>query len=220
MTKTLSAPQETEGFDFQKNGGLVKVRTALRGASPLLLNAMSHEALLGLRNKTKPAKNASKPTPREEAESKLYRTPSGTPCVPGQNLYSSMIAAGCFVRLDGKRQVSTRNETLLPGFMMLEEMLLPLYIPGTDKPAQWEVDVAQGRNPNGGEAVCIVRPRFDAWEIRPTFQVDLNEFTMEQARRLVDISSNRIGLCDRRPQKKGTFGRYQVFQWDVERDIG
>lgn len=187
-----------------------------KGISPLLMNRMSESTLESLRTKVKPPKAAkigNTRTPREEAEEKVY-THGGAPVIPGENLMSSLIAAGVFVRLDAKRQVSTGKGTMLPGLMSLLTTTIPLLVPDTGKAAPWEADIRQGRNPNGGEAVAICRPRFDAWSLTFRIDVDTKEIGENVIRDLIDKAGRRIGLGDFRPQRKGIFGQFVVEKWE------
>lgn len=201
--------------ETKKNGGLVRVRVHLHHETPLLMNAMSQEQLLAIRDRVKGSKTAAKPTVKEEAGSKVYRLADGRPCMPTKNLYSCFIGAGQYVRLDGKRQVSTAKSTVLPGMLCIEDVELPLFHPQSDDAADWQVDLQQGRNPNGGEAVCIVRPRFDQWEIRCVLEIDQEQMPLSMAANLVAIAGRRMGLGDGRPQRKLTFGRFRVSRWEV-----
>jgi hypothetical protein len=197
----------------KENGGLVRVAVHLRGDTPLLMNAMSQEQLLDLWHKRKPSKTAARPDPREWADTRVYRLHDGRPCIPPKNLMASFIAAGKFIRLDGRRQVSTNDSTVLPGMLQIEDIHLPVFAPETENPARWEVDLQQGRNPNGGEAVCIIRPRFDEWEVRCVLEIDQEEMPLPMAKRLVTLAGRRMGLGDGRPQRKLTFGRYSITLW-------
>lgn len=202
--------QRGEGPEVKRDGGLVRIGVTLEGVTPLLMNAMSTEQLLNIRNKVKAPKNAARPSPRDEAESKVHRMPDGDPHIPVAMLMSCLIGAGQFVRLDGKKQISTAKSTVLPGLLTIEDRWLPL------SPKTWEVDIAQGRNPNGGEAVCIIRPRFDSWAFALTLSVDQTQIGLNVIRELVDIAGNRVGLGDFRPKCKGTFGRFCVTRWEIE----
>ncbi len=213
-TQPNSRLPQAEGPAVAENGGLIRVRCVLSGLTPLLMNAMSEEQLLAIREKRKGAKNASKPTPKEEASSKVYRLASGEPHVPVKNLYACLIGAGQYVRLDGKRQVSTLKTTTLPGMLTIEDTSLPLFHGEKHEPATWQTDIQQGRNPNGGEAVCVIRPRFDDWELRTVLEIDLEQMPLKQAYELVSIAGKRIGLGDFRPKCKGTFGRFVIRQWE------
>jgi hypothetical protein len=208
---------ETIGAAVAQHYGLVQVAVTFEGVTPILMNAMSEADLLAIRDKVKKPKMAAKPSLRDEAFSKLHRLPDGRPHIPVRCLYATFINAGQFVRLDGKRQISTEKKTVLPGMLSLLDTLLPLVKPGTDEPATWEVDIQQGRNPNGGEAVCIVRPRFDAWSISCTLEIDQSQMPLNLARELVDIAGRRVGLLEYTPRHKGTFGRFNVTAWTVVR---
>lgn len=205
---------ETEQPAVKSLGGLVRVRVHLQGVTPLLMNAMGQEQLLDLWGKKKPARTAARPEPREAAESKLHLLPDGRPCVPVRALYASFINAGQFVRLDGKRQISTEKKTILPGMLTLEDIELPILRPD-GKPPTWETDIQLGKNPNGGEAVCLIRPRFDVWQLECTVEVDQETMPLKMARELIDLAGRRIGLLEFRPQRKGTFGRFVVSYWKV-----
>lgn len=192
----------------------------VRGTSPLLMNRLDESTLESLRTKVKAPKTAkigTVKTPREEAEKKVY-THGGAPILPAENLMSCLIAAGSFVRLDAKRQMSTAKSTLLPGFMSLMDHTLALIDPQTDKAAKWEADVRQGRNPNGGEAVAICRPRFDSWGFSCRIDIDTSEIGENAIRNLWDIAGRRIGLGDFRPQRKGIFGQFRVDLWEAQDD--
>lgn len=197
--------------------GIVALEVTLTGASPLLMNAMSQEQLLDIRNKVKKPKNAAKPSPKDEAQEKVYRTADGTPCVPSRMLYACLIGAGQYVRLDGKRQVSTATKTILPGMLLLLDFELPLFVPGESDKATWETDIQQGRNPNGGEAVCVIRPRFDQWEVRATLELDQDQMPMSMARELIDRAGRMVGIGDFRPQRRGSFGRFVVTSWNPKK---
>jgi len=177
------------------------------------MNRLPEDVLLALHTKEKRKFTAPR-LPREEAERKLYRQENGEPYVPTENLMACLIAAGVFIRLDGKRQISTKGSTLLPSFLAIENRFCPLSN-GDGKPATWEVDMRQGRNPNGGEAVCIIRPRFDAWALELSLLAALDSIPESTMRQLVDIAGSRIGLCDFRPQRRGIFGTFRVDSWRV-----
>src|SRR5687767_13746070 len=94
--------------------GLVRVIIAAMGTTPLLMNRMTAETLEDIRRKTKKPKTAQRPEkPRDEAAPKVYTTEEGHPYWPVENLFSCWVGAGQFVRLDGKRQVSSAKSTVL-----------------------------------------------------------------------------------------------------------
>lgn len=192
---------------------LIRKIVLIRGRTPMLQNRLSEEELLKIRNKTKKPKNAPMPSPREEADGKVYLF-DGKPYLPAQNLLSALIEAGKSVRLDGKRQMSTAKSTVLPAFLSIEGQHLFLDDPETKKPCEWEVDLRGGKNPNGGQAVCVVRPRFDRWQAKLSIMIDCAEIGEPVIRGLFDIAGARVGVGDFRPQKKGIFGQFSVDLWE------
>lgn len=207
-------PQAASEVHYQ---GLIQVEVVMHGLTPLLQNALSREKLHALwvgSGNGKRGKAAARPQPREHAESVLYRLPDGRPHVPVRCFYACLIAAGQFVRLDGKRQISTQATTRLPGMVSVLDTVMPLTRHDGVTPAAWEVDLMQGRNPNGGEAVCIVRPRFDEWRLSCTLEVDQDQIPLPAVRSLVDIAGSRVGLLEYTPRHRGTFGRFTVVSWE------
>ena len=196
----------------------MKLEILCVGIRPLLMNRMTPEELEALDDKSKkPAKAAKKAPPQERAAAKVY-TVDGKPVLPVENFMAALIEAGKYVRLDGKRQVSTSKGSLLPGLLSIETPVLYLRKPNGAKPdkwgvAEWAYDLRKGTNPNGGEAVAIVRPRFDEWAFAAELEIDTDAMSEDAYRALVDIAGKRIGVCDFRPQRKGTFGQFRVDRW-------
>src|SRR5215471_18629567 len=126
----------------------------LKGVSPLMPNRMTPEAVLKLRDKTiKTSKSAPPLSLEEEASIKVHRNGDGMPCVPRYVLMAALINAGVLIRLDQKRQLSTKESSMLPGLLTLEGESFPLLKPGSGEEsdwgyASWRYDVRQGRNPN------------------------------------------------------------------------
>lgn len=188
------------------------------GIAPLLMNAMSEEQLLALWHKQSKGRNAARPAPKDHCETVLYLNKKKQPIIPATNLYAALVEAGRFLIYKGKQQISTRKDTILPAFFTLEGTEFELLDPNAKgkKAAQWEVDIRKGTNPNGGEAVAIVRPRFDEWKFTCSATIDLEEIAEDKLRTLFEYAGMRIGLCDFRPARKGPFGQFGVTSWSVK----
>lgn len=202
-----------------------RVRITLRGAPPgMLQNQMTTEALLGLRDKTgKKSKTAPPMTLEEEAASKIHLDNEGRPCVTKEMLMACLMSAGVLIRLDQKRQLSTKESSLLPGLLFIDGETFPLLLPDSGDEAvwglaPWRYDVRQGRNPNGGEAVCLVRPLFERWAITFTALLDTEELAEDTFIRLFRLAGTRMGLGDNRPNRKGTCGMFNTTRWEVIED--
>ena len=198
----------------------------LKGLPPgMLQNKMGIDELLKLRDKTgKKSKVAAKPSLEDEAASHIHMNGDGRPCVPKDMLMATLINAGVFIRLDQKRQLSTKDSSVLPGLLLLEGESYPLIFPGEGEESgwglsPWRYEVRQGRNPNGGEAVCIVRPLFEKWAVSFTALLDTQELPEDTFLRLFGLAGTRIGIGDFRPNRKGTFGQFAVTRWQKTGDV-
>lgn len=189
---------------------ITRILVRLSGTAPLMFNRMSMETLLAIRSKVKKPKTAPPENPRDEAKLKLYylNGDESKPILPREMLWANLVSAGQFIRLDGKRTMSTAKATVLPAFMMIEDAYSLI------QPKDWEVDIRAGRNPNGGEAVCIVRPRFDQWTVEFHIQVFTEDIGEEKIRELFDKAGKMRGLGECNPLHKGTNGTYVVQCWE------
>lgn len=186
---------------------MIRVLATLEGISPLLMNPMSDGVLESIRTKTSPPKRTDW-SREEEAETKLYRDNDGAIGLPSLNLFASLTEAGRRVKTGSPpKQISTADSTILPSFLSIEEFFLPF-----KGDPSWVADMRRGTNEKG-QAVPIVRPRFNNWEFDVTFEIDETEVNEDTVRKLVDISGKKIGLCDFRPNKRGPFGRFRVAAW-------
>lgn len=198
---------------------LKRISVTIKGVQPLFENKMTDEELIALWTKEKPPQMAPRESMEDFAKKKIHYDPDGHPCVTHDMLLACLVEAGVFIRLDKKRQLSTRDSTLLPGLLDLEGESWPILKPGKDGEeaewglAPWRFEMRKGVNPNGSEAVCIVRPLFPDWSIVPTVQIDTGELGEDTYRRLFDLAGKRIGLGDFRPARKGRFGMFVVQCW-------
>lgn len=185
---------------------MIRVLATLGGISPLLMNPATEELLDQLRNRT-PSPKRTDWSPEDEAAGKLYRDDDGSIGIPSLNLFSSLVEAGRLVKA-GTKQISTSKSTILPSFLTIEEFFLPF-----KGDPEWVVDKRRGRNPNGGEMVCLVRPKFADWEFDVTLEIDETEVDEKVVQKLVATAGKKVGLCDFRPACKGPFGRFAVAKW-------
>ena len=209
------SPAREDRASASATPALLRVAVTCNGITPMLHNRILPDVLENIRIKTKKPKTAPPPrTPREEATPKVHTDFEGWPIIPTEMLFSCLVGAGRSVRLEGRKMVSTARETRLPAFMTIEDPYIRIINPEnpSEKPA-WEVDMRAGRNPNGGELVCIVRPRFDIWSFTANIVITQDSINPYKIRELFDIAGRQQGLGDFRPEKKGYFGQFTVNCW-------
>lgn len=193
---------------------MIQVRAYCKGVrrKPLLMNKATDEVLESQRTGVSLPKKRDW-TREEEAASKLYRDEGGRIGFPGDNLFSCMVAAGRYVQLKGKTNISTVKSTLLPSFLDIVEDFLPLENGGG--PVEWKPLMVRGVNPNGGEMVAICRPAFKDWGFWVTFEVDESLITLGKILELLKAAGSKVGMGDWRPARKGRCGRFIVEKFQV-----
>lgn len=187
------------------------------GTSPILMNPVTEEMLLQIRNKTTPQKRPGTEWPVEEeaAEKLMYGDAYGHPgkiILPVENLYAALKAAGRKVK-NGKYQVSTATTTTLFSFLTIRERCLVFMGPDGENP-EWETDLRRGTNPNGGQLVVLARPMIKDWRFTVTCEID-DSVSESLVRELFEKSGKVSGLGDFRPSTGGPFGQFAVTDWVV-----
>lgn len=183
------------------------IHVTIQGITPVMFDRF-HEGLLLKGPKT--TGHGEEDGPREQAERKLYVDDRNIPVFPADNLLSCIIDAGKFIKV-GKRQLSTRDTTIVTSFLSIPETFLAI-----DSTEGWRVD-SRGivNQATKGRHVCH-RPMFDDWALNFTLDIDLTEVSENTVRELIDRAGKQIGIGVMRPSRKGRYGMFKVRCWDCE----
>lgn len=181
------------------------INATIAGITPIIFDRFHNGLLEG--KDIKSINNGKGKTPLEEAREKLYLN-EDKPYLPVNYLLRAIIDAGRFIKI-GKRQLSTRDETIVTSFLSL---------PGASYPIRsregWRVDARGVVNQATKARVIAYRPIFDDWELDFTIDLEESEARPETARELVDRAGRAIGLGVMRPSRKGPYGQFKVTQWN------
>lgn len=193
-------------------------KVSIQGQSPLLMNRFTEEAAAKVSAGSSVSLTASsRGTPREQAEQKLYTSANGMPMIPGPNVFAGLVAAGSFIKV-GRRQLTTGTGSLIPAGVQLVELECIIENPFGGK-VMWEVDSRSVVIPATRGRIMCHRPRFDAWRIPFSLQVDDDMFDERITRSLVENLCTKIGIGDFRPSRKGPFGRSMIVAWVKDRSV-
>lgn len=189
---------------------LATIKVRIAGVSPLLMAAIPD----GLEQRKPKVLKGEEGTPRETAARQLYVGSDGqTAIVPCDMLWKSIIQAGKFHK-EGKRQLTTRDSSILPGSLTIVEQEFPL------EPQEWEVHFRMVTNQATKGKVPSWRPRFDLpWAFNFTLQIDTGDFTIAKIREVVDDAGRRIGIGSFRPETKGPYGKFRVECWEPDSPV-
>jgi hypothetical protein len=182
------------------------IQVTVRGIAPIMFDRF-HEGLLVNVDGPKSTNKGDKLSPTDQARMKLYLDDKDQPVLPADNLLKAIIDAGCHIKI-GKRQLSTRDSTIVTGFLSINEDFIKI-----KSEKGWRVD-ARGivNQATKGRHVCY-RPIFDDWGFTFTLEIDINECSINTARELVDKAGTIIGIGVMRPARKGRYGKFKVDKW-------
>ena len=178
------------------------IRVTIEGITPLIIDKFTNEVL-----ETRTPQTTNKKTeltPLEQATLKLYRYKDGRPYLPAVYLFRAIIDAGRFIKM-GKRQLSTRDETIVPSFLSLVGIDYPI-----ESREGWRVDARGIVNQKTKDRVLAYRPIFDDWQVTFMIDLDTSEGRISTARELVDRAGRAIGIGVMRPSRKGGYGQFKV----------
>jgi len=182
------------------------INVVITGATPLIFDKFSADSFVG-KSGGKAVGKGVELSPLEQAKAKLYLDKHDKVMLPQDYLMHSIIDAGRFIKV-GKRQLSTRDETIVPSFLSL----LGIYYPIKSREG-WRVDTRGIVNQKTKDRVICHRPIFDDWEVEFTIDLDDAEAKPSIARDLIDRAGKAIGIGVMRPSRKGIYGKFRVTKW-------
>jgi len=153
----LNATEHAFGDELVLNQAAFQIDVEIQGFNSGLMLDKYDVASNG--DKTGATKTRAQP-PKDEAEARLYMSLTGSkkPVIPTVNLMRCLIDAGRQVKV-GKRQLSTKSDTLIPGFFVINEPELVIKSNQGWYPNSMGVGVVGGRK-------IKVRPCFPDWGLK------------------------------------------------------
>ena len=180
------------------------VKFRITGISPILMN---NPASMGSGNARPGGIGGPKrpPNPEDEAKIRLYKLKSGQLYIPTNMFRASMLKA-CTNRRVGKLAA----KGVFSGACFDVGTEAPLVDPKTRKAIK-TYKLHTTRAVIVGQGVMRTRPMVKEWSCDVGFDID-HDFLPDVSVVLdmLNIAGRTIGVLDWRPQKTGSFGRYQV----------
>ncbi len=215
-TSTKTTVQAVKNAPPIKLEGLVAVHITVTGISPMLQNPMTDETLDMLIDRVpgrKGNKTGNEKTHEQIAAERLCKGPDDELGIPMTWLFAALVEAGRHVVYSNKTKLSTRESSLVPAFLAIQDEFLPF---NNQADNSWVVDKRRGVLAATGVAVGILRPKFPTWDFDVVAEVDCDQISMDKIRELFDIAGRFCGLGDFRPNKRGPFGRFMISHWEVK----
>lgn len=144
--------------------------------------------------------------PDAELAEKLIHMRDGVPGITFEMIYACLVSSGRFVKYEGLRKVSNRDESLLSSFLTIEGDFFPF----PEDCREWVVDKRCIRTEKG-TAQLLIRPKFPKWGFELHIEVDNDEVPNALVRQLFNRAGKYAGLGSF--AKRGPFGRFEVIEW-------
>lgn len=180
----------------------INVNVTIKGISPLLMCKFSEDDLNPHKVKNKNI------TPEEDAEKYAYRDEKGNLCIPSECIFAAIIDAGKFHK-KGKNKITTMKSSLIPAGITIDVTNCSLHT------KDFIVDSRSVVVPATGGRIMRHRPRLENWQTTFTLKVDTEEFSEADVRRFVEDAGSKCGLLAYRPNRKGSFGKFEIEKWEL-----
>jgi hypothetical protein len=185
----------------------------IEGATPLLQNRATEEALSG---KTRSNTPGEEDDPRTIAERCVYRLPNKQICVPGGAFSRMLREAGGSHKAKGSRK---SLKYIVPAAVLVLDDLCGLYLPDRKTPIKdFEVDSRPVTIPATKGRIMRYRARFNSWACKGRLRINDDILDEQMVRRLMIEGTQQIGIGDFRPERGGPFGTSDVVSWQIVSD--
>jgi hypothetical protein len=184
----------------------MKVNVSIKGITPLLM----HKFVDGADRITKDM------LPRDIAETYTYRTDNGELYIPSDCIMACMKFAGKWHKV-GRGAMTNSKSSLIPAGISITPLKCLLNV------KDFEVDSRPVVNNNINARIMSHRPRLDEWQTSFEMEIDDEIFhdskmgTEKRIRMVLDDAGKKVGLLSFRPACGGSFGRFMVTSWKVEK---
>jgi hypothetical protein len=101
------------------------IKITIEGITPLMLCAFTDAAAQAATDGNRAASNGERLTPKEEAESFLYKDEDGQPIIPNPNMLRCIMDGGAFFK-SGRSKITTQKSSLVPACTTIEEIAIPI----------------------------------------------------------------------------------------------
>ena len=174
-----------------------KIEVEIKGISPYLMHKFGEE---DSEKKTKP--KVGSPDYEADVDKALYKLPNGKIYVPSTQVHGSLMEAGKQMKVVGKGKATYSK--LFGAFVIIDPDVLIM------ANQEWETDKRAVVVPSTKGRVMRYRPKFMEWGLKFNILITDDEIHESVVKEGLERAGNYCGIGDFRPQKKGSFGRFQV----------
>lgn len=178
-----------------------RVHMRIVGTSPLIQHAWDQKSRQMMRDKHagKKSKNREVRDPKGEGERAAYYTEDGAYGIPAMALKSAVIGAA-------HKDIGVEKTLVRKALFLVVNDRNAVLVMDCDEPEVREDCVRVGQ----GSTDLRYRPYFHRWAVDVTWELDRELLTVDDLINLVNRAGFGVGIGERRPEKDGDFGRFEV----------
>lgn len=180
---------------------------AICGTSPLLMHRFAEPEEVGKQTRRIAIGEAD---PRLEAEKGAYRDSEGSLCLPSAAFARLLREAGSNHKQRGSRK---SLKYIVPAAVLLPDEWVVMRDADGNALTDFEVDSRPIVIPSTKGRVMRHRPRLNRWHAEFAIEIDEDVLDAQTIHVLLVDGSQKIGVGDFRPERGGSFGRFQVVRW-------
>lgn len=177
-----------------------RIQVPIQHLSPLIMHAWSHKAIkMMLDKQTKRATQAKEAKdPEQDYLESMYKLPDGTYGFPANGFKNAIVRAGTYT---DSKMTFLRGALYINGDDDGDKLVR---IEGEPQPREDMVRVGQGT------ADIRYRAEFPQWKATLRVEFNARAISAEQVVNLISVAGFSVGVGDWRPEKDGTYGRFEV----------
>jgi hypothetical protein len=151
-----------------------------------------------------------KQDPRQAAEKAAYRNEAGELYIPGTAVARMLREAGASHKQRGSRK---SLKYVVPAAVLVVEEQIVLRDAEGKSLKKFEIDSRPVVIPSTKGRIMRHRPRLNAWHAEFTLEIKEDLMDPSLIHQLLAEGGLQLGLLDFRPEKGGSFGRFQITSW-------
>lgn len=214
MTEAIQAqpkkekpPKPLSLVQYEINQSIIRIE----GTSPLVVHAWDVKTIRMMEEKQAGAatKGRQKRNPEAEYQAAFYVKKSGVYGVPLLGIKAAVVTAATSL---GREIPKTLIRQAFHIIDADRDQLCALHYPADVPPVMDTSMVRVGM----GTADVRYRPKFQQWGVEVQIEFNERALTLEKLVNLFNLAGFAVGLCEHRPERDGSWGRFQVvnqFSW-------
>jgi hypothetical protein len=183
------------------------LQLTLVGDTPLIVNRFTEKVMKEIEDGITGAGSKATRLPKDvmaHVEAAKYKTQDGRDGIPAAGIKNAMLSA---CRSTNK---AVRQTQLVQAIHVVGD-ILPI------RGSKPYLRTDSGRNPTTRKGCVIHRPCYDTWEVDVSIRYNASVISPSLIVNLLNLAGFGVGLCEWRPEKRGTFGTFHVLDKAKER---